>query len=530
MKYLSTITAIAILAINSYGIRRSETGFDAEIYSSLCYEIHEDNINVLFPPFDTPGWKTGLAFSLGRDDDYNTYLTRISNGKNPRNGPDPIDEYAGIECSAFVSRCLGLPRHYKTWELVDITIPIIGDLTSAQKGDICVKAYAHSLYCDGGGMTYVASSLSGFQGIYFNRVVYLELIKYPDISNYPCRTIFPQFTDLKPANGETAQISNQPLTISVKAEGSISIENVLMWLDDVSVTPKVTGNPKSKTIKYTVKDPIPGEHRVKVQCANVVNGIDYEDAIEWVFNYGGPNDTVKITDAIASYLGPKVKPFYKTTVYYLWGNTSQVVLAGDCNGAANWFVDDIIRINIKHLASGDLFYWGQDVYARPQPPIDLSWYFDRGPEGNEVNVELANDPQHLNYVGCSALWLVGVDNAKCIDGRNMQLAAEGIQSDSTDNRDVSEVDFDVRLKSQNPGYGRATFKICLPSSSFTELTIYNVNGQLVKTLVDGHKNRGIYEYAWDGKDNGNSKVSRGVYLYQLKSNGKCKSGRLVLLE
>lgn len=495
--------------------------------------------------FPISSMSIGEAYVWGGTDDYYTFLERIANnvcagGYNTSDFGTDTNQYwipgmsssgslachylAGLDCGVFVNRCLGLDPYQGIYGLKNCSKII--DTSNMKPGDLCVISHHVALNAEGHG-DWIVHSVSSIsygppkvqQGVWDTR--------WGDFTPY---SIFPQFSTFNPANGETVKVSNKPLEIQVKAEGSKSIENALMWLDDASVTPKVTGNAKSKTIKYTVKDPMPGEHRVKVQCANVVNGIDYEDDIEWVFNNGGTNDTIKITDAIASYLGPKVKPFYKTTAYYLWGNTSQVVLAGDCNGAASWFVDDIIRISIKHLVNGDLSYWEQNTLARPQPPVDLSWYFDRGPEGNEVNVELANDPRHLNYVGCSALWLVGVNNAKSIDGRSIKALPNIVNNDSVDMHDVSEIKFDARLIGQNPCYGRASFSISLPQSAYTELKIFNINGQLIKTLESKYLDRGIHEYVWDGTGEGSLKVSKGVYLYHLKSQENYKTGRLVLIQ
>ena len=65
-------------------------------------------------------------------------------------------------------------------------------------------------------------------------------------------------------------------------------------------------------------------------------------------------------------------------------------------------------------------------------------------------------------------------------------------------------------------------KICfsIPEDSETELTIYNIKGQKVKTLVKEKLRGGKHEILWDGKDSGSNTVGSGVYLYKLNINGK----------
>ena len=49
------------------------------------------------------------------------------------------------------------------------------------------------------------------------------------------------------------------------------------------------------------------------------------------------------------------------------------------------------------------------------------------------------------------------------------------------------------------------------------LNIYNVNGQLVRTLVNEEKTAGFYSVHWDGLDSQARAVTSGVYFYQIKA-------------
>jgi hypothetical protein len=63
----------------------------------------------------------------------------------------------------------------------------------------------------------------------------------------------------------------------------------------------------------------------------------------------------------------------------------------------------------------------------------------------------------------------------------------------------------------------------------TTLKIYNILGQLVRTLVDEDKAPGNYEVIWDGKDDSGKEVSSGIYFYQLKTEGYTGTKKMVLL-
>jgi hypothetical protein len=51
------------------------------------------------------------------------------------------------------------------------------------------------------------------------------------------------------------------------------------------------------------------------------------------------------------------------------------------------------------------------------------------------------------------------------------------------------------------------------------LEVYNLRGQLVKTLVDEVKETGNHTAIWNGTDNSNKSVSSGVYFYKMISEG-----------
>jgi flagellar hook assembly protein FlgD len=49
------------------------------------------------------------------------------------------------------------------------------------------------------------------------------------------------------------------------------------------------------------------------------------------------------------------------------------------------------------------------------------------------------------------------------------------------------------------------------------LRVYNVLGQLVRTLVNTTQEAGSYEAVWDGRNIDGGHVSSGVYLYRLEA-------------
>ena len=81
----------------------------------------------------------------------------------------------------------------------------------------------------------------------------------------------------------------------------------------------------------------------------------------------------------------------------------------------------------------------------------------------------------------------------------------------------------------NPG---TTINYSLPEMAITCLRIYNLSGQVVRTLVDDdHHPSGNYTIVWDGRDDIGQAVSSGVYFYRLEAvdRGFVETKRMLLL-
>lgn len=64
----------------------------------------------------------------------------------------------------------------------------------------------------------------------------------------------------------------------------------------------------------------------------------------------------------------------------------------------------------------------------------------------------------------------------------------------------------------NPFNPITTISYHLPKSSFIKLSIYDIKGKLVKTLVNEKKGAGSYSIEWNAEN-----ISSGIYFYQIKA-------------
>lgn len=82
----------------------------------------------------------------------------------------------------------------------------------------------------------------------------------------------------------------------------------------------------------------------------------------------------------------------------------------------------------------------------------------------------------------------------------------------------------------NPFNPATTIKFSIKNESEVELSIFNIKGQLIKTLINEPLNIGEYSVIWNGKDNYEKSISSGVYFYQIKTPTGTISKRMLLLK
>ncbi|UCD04648.1 MAG: T9SS type A sorting domain-containing protein [candidate division WOR-3 bacterium] len=92
--------------------------------------------------------------------------------------------------------------------------------------------------------------------------------------------------------------------------------------------------------------------------------------------------------------------------------------------------------------------------------------------------------------------------------------------------DLKEMNTDVILaqNSPNPFSGMTSIRFSIPQAAHVRLAIYDLIGQEVAELVDGHMPAGQHSIAFDGND-----LPNGVYFYRLNTGSATRTKMCVLL-
>jgi hypothetical protein len=89
--------------------------------------------------------------------------------------------------------------------------------------------------------------------------------------------------------------------------------------------------------------------------------------------------------------------------------------------------------------------------------------------------------------------------------------------------------FALHPAAPNPVRLATAIRYDLPRDARVRLSIHDVHGRLVRTLVDQRKDGGPHVAKWDVRDDGGGRVAPGVYFYALRGGEKPLGGRVVVL-
>ena len=89
--------------------------------------------------------------------------------------------------------------------------------------------------------------------------------------------------------------------------------------------------------------------------------------------------------------------------------------------------------------------------------------------------------------------------------------------------------FDLANNYPNPFNPATTIKYALPQAADVALTVYNVLGQPVRTLVAEHQNAGRYAVEWDATNDSGHSLSSGMYFYRMAAGGEFLETKKMLL-
>ena len=90
--------------------------------------------------------------------------------------------------------------------------------------------------------------------------------------------------------------------------------------------------------------------------------------------------------------------------------------------------------------------------------------------------------------------------------------------------------YELKQNYPNPFNPETSIQYSLANKGAVSLTVFNLMGQKVRTLIDKDQPAGNYEVRWNGLNDQRLKVASGIYFYRFKSGDFTKIQKMLLLK
>ena len=202
---------------------------------------------------------------------------------------------------------------------------------------------------------------------------------------------------------------------------------------------------------------------------------------------------------------------YNITPYIEPGIFNVGVHYDDCGGNYS----SGIGVDNVYVIQGDESHW-------------LSWERLSGEiiSGDSMSMSLTMMPQQdQNQYETATLFLEGTTMHQAVD----IVMITDPENSGIDN-DVLPYKFALHQNYPNPFNPVTTLRYDLPEDAMANITIYDMMGRQVSTLVNRKQTAGYKSVQWNATNNAGSPVSAGIYLYMIQAGEFRQTKKMVLLK
>lgn len=111
-----------------------------------------------------------------------------------------------------------------------------------------------------------------------------------------------------------------------------------------------------------------------------------------------------------------------------------------------------------------------------------------------------------------------------------EIAAMYVETDVADNIPAKSDKFILNQNYPNPFNPQTTINYTIEKAGKVDLTVYNVQGQNVRTLVDNNQEAGRHSVIWNGQNDSGISMPSGIYYYQIKTSQNTKTMKMLLIK
>jgi len=269
----------------------------------------------------------------------------------------------------------------------------------------------------------------------------------------------------------------------------------------------------------------------------VINSIDFNNSIGWACGYYSDdtsNDSTIILKT-TNYGSTWTKKYLENNYTWsdhpkqifsikenVWAVGKDSALLRSIDSGENWHetaIQTSRRFNTIYFTNVNTGWIAGSRYSDTTNILKstnggLNWFNLRNIYPDEIN--------SITFVNENTGWAVGGFYYNGF-GMILKTTTGGLTFISSNENQIIE-NFHLEQSYPNPFNPTTKIKFDLAKKSFIKLSIYDIQGKLVKTIVEGELTPGSYEREFDGKG-----VSSGIYFYKMEADNFTSTKRMMLV-
>jgi len=176
-----------------------------------------------------------------------------------------------------------------------------------------------------------------------------------------------------------------------------------------------------------------------------------------------------------------------------------------------WYPNQVIEIDLE---SADIFDLVFSLLFSDGGLQSLVPFFDTVPAGaTTVTVSSPGQQSDINFA------------LPAVDLEDLLTDVEELPAN-----DSKPESFQLFQNYPNPFNPSTAITFSVPRAAELQISIYNILGQRIKTLFEGHKEAGVHTVQWNGLDDGGVQVAAGLYLMRMESASQTLSRKMLLVK
>jgi endo-1,4-beta-xylanase len=234
-------------------------------------------------------------------------------------------------------------------------------------------------------------------------------------------------------------------------------------------------------------------------------------------------------------------------------NADMAVTEYDAQGVADSiaadYLEDIMTVAFSHPDMRSFLMWGfwdgahwnndaplfrRNWTLKPSGERFIDLVFNRWWTNGTAETDGAGEASVAGFFGKYAVTAeYGGVNARSdlIHAAGDTVFEVGLDTDATsvESEGTAPVRFGLESNYPNPFNPMTGIRYSVPSMESVTLTVYNLKGEMIRTLADGRVSGGSHLAVWDGLDDGGLPMPSGVYVVRLEAGNRSTSKRMVLI-